>query len=264
MNEFRLTLRLQGKEENGGDVLFNDFIKQLEAFKIILADAGRRVSGGKTVEFKVVELSHNSPAMVGVEPIVGKGEPDYRAAWRKRIIDDIESIQDRGVAPDDMGTIELEHVEQFGSMVGDELSEATILVDGREIPVSPRLKKNVKQIVGEDEYSKGSLTGMLEAINVHGDELAFWIYPPTGRSKVRCVFPEAFKDRALVAFEKYVTVYGWVRFKQRDSHAYRIDIEEIEIHEQDDLPTLADFKGIAPDATGGIEPHRYARAFRSA
>ena len=58
---------------------------------------------------------------------------------------------------------------------------------------------------------------------------------------------------------------GTLRYKQNEVFPYQIDVEKIEIHPpEEELPTLASLRGIAPDMTGSLDSVEFVRKLRNA
>jgi len=107
----------------------------------------------------------------------------------------------------------------------------------------------------------GSISGTIEAINLHDRNRRFWIYPTIGPSRVIGKFRS--RDRKLFAsaIDKYVTVYGRLRYKTWDMHPYAIFADEIHVHDTKSV-TLYDLKGMSPGATGDLSTQEYIDQIR--
>lgn len=103
---------------------------------------------------------------------------------------------------------------------------------------------------------------MLEAVNIHKKNTCV-IYPQVGPKKINGVFSAADLLKIKDGIGRHVSVYGQLVFKERENYPHEIRIETIEIHPDDDeLPTLTSFIGVAPDATGDIPTEDYIRKIR--
>jgi hypothetical protein len=127
------------------------------------------------------------------------------------------------------------------------------------------LKASIDKILGTDITSAGSLTGFLEAVNVH-KENKFFIYPPVGPKKVECVFKhDELFEKVREGIEKYVNVVGTLFYKSKGLHPYKIRVEKIEIYPPENkLPSLMSLRGIAPGLTGGKDSVAFVREQREA
>lgn len=116
--------------------------------------------------------------------------------------------------------------------------------------------------VGPDQLEVGSITGMLEAINLH-NTLRCNIYPIIGPKRVSCAFDDELKARVIEGLGRYVRVVGTMSYKQWSNYPHSINATEIEVLPHDaDLPTLSDLRGLAPDATGEMSSEEFLDALR--
>lgn len=99
-------------------------------------------------------------------------------------------------------------------------------------------------------YVIGSVTGMLESLNVHGKREAA-VYNELDRRRVVVSFAEPDYDRVHGALRRRVEVFGAVQ-EDADGRPLRVRMQDIELLlTDDDLPTLASIAGSMPDLTGG-------------
>jgi len=133
-----------------------------------------------------------------------------------------------------------------------------------EIPVSA-LAKSFDLAFGSDERETGSVSGMLEQINLHANQNVFTIYRASNMPKLRCVFAKDLRQEAIGAVGKHVTVFGQLKYKARldGGRPFEMKVTSIEVHPPDDeLPTLMSLFGIAPDLTGNQSSEDYVRRLR--
>lgn len=117
--------------------------------------------------------------------------------------------------------------------------------------------------LGPDEVTQGSISGMLELINIHASANTFRIYPIVGPKKVDCHFNKDKLDKAISGINHYVDVSGSLRRKSKDKFPYAMDVIEIEIYpDERELPSIFDLRGIAPNATGDIKSEDFVRRIR--
>ena len=95
------------------------------------------------------------------------------------------------------------------------------------------------------------MTGVLDQVDMQRGQNVFTIYPTTHQF-VTLRLPSGATARIVEAIGHYVHVYGQLKYKRRDSHPYEMLVQRIEVYPpEEELPTLEDLHGIAPDATGG-------------
>lgn len=263
----RITLRITGLDKDNGDVRFDDFIKQLGALKNALSETDRIVSNKTSVYFKVVDLRHNSPALVVLEAVPLKSQDDSSEVVVNKFFESLEEI-DRGVAPSGFDYESFQAFKEISSLFERKrLTEIAISRNGDQAKSLDTLSRKVDDILGPDEYEYGSVTGMLEQINIHANQNVFTIYPTSKHpNKLRCVFPQHLQKEAVRAVGQYVRVFGQLKFKTRleGGHPYEMSVKEIEIYPpQEELPTLESLSGIAPDATGDVSSDEFIRGIRN-
>ena len=112
----------------------------------------------------------------------------------------------------------------------------------------------------------GSVSGKVEAVNVHGNKPVFFLYPVSGPFKVRCRFePSLLLDDLREAIDRHTTVYGMLDYEVGEPFPVEVVVERVEVSPPDtELPTLRSLIGIAPDLTGGIDSVEYVRGLRDA
>ena len=116
----------------------------------------------------------------------------------------------------------------------------------------------------EDTYA-GFVRGALEYINIHGGQKVFRIYPQVGPNKVTCHFPDELKDMAISAVGRFVEVHGIMRYKSVSTFPHQIDVKKLEVlPNEDELPSIFDLRGIAPDLTGSLTSEEFVRSLRDA
>lgn len=96
----------------------------------------------------------------------------------------------------------------------------------------------------------GSVTGMLESINVHGKREAS-LYNELDRRRVIVSFPEADYLRVHAALRRRVEVFGMLQ-EDADGRPLRLRMQDLEVLLSDDqLPSLGSLAGSMPNLTGG-------------
>lgn len=250
----RISFRLVGRDEDGGHVRFDEFIKQLGAVRKALSETDRIVSEKSSVYFKVVGLQHNSPALIEIEAVSVGTQSNASHEVVKKFVNSLEEIK-RNKAPVGFDLPALQAFKEMTSLIGKGIQEFDVLHDENAAVSVPSLSHHVDEIVGPDEYETGSVTGTLEQINVHANQNVFTIYPTLKQYKLRCVFPDKLRAKAVSAVDHYVKVYGVKKFKPylKRGQPYEIVVKDIEIYPPDDeLPTFSSLRGLA-SGTGSNE-----------
>lgn len=262
----RLKIRLIGAIEDSEHLLFADFVQQLSVIREALdgIDGEFFGHGTPTTNYRVVDLSHSSPAAVILEPFPIDKQQNNAAAVVERLLDAVRQIN-QGTSPDDMDSIMLEKIGKIARPYRRHVSEVVLSSDGEEVRISKTFEANIEKIIGEDLVFDGHLDGTLEMINFHREANKFQIFPLIGASKITCHFPGELLPKAIQSVGKNIRVHGKLKQKQRDRYPYGVDVNEIEILPiETDLPTFADIRGIAPNFTGGISSVEFVQRLRNA
>lgn len=102
----------------------------------------------------------------------------------------------------------------------------------------------------------GSVTGMLESLNVHARREAS-IYNELDRRRVVVSFPEADYPRVHAALRRRVEAFGVVQ-EDADGRPLRIRLQDLEVlPDDDDLPSLGSLAGSMPNLTGETTAEEY-------
>lgn len=262
----QIIIQLEGSLDDSGHLRLGELIQQLEFVRSALKQTERIVAGKDgLLYYRVTDLSHNSPVSITIEPATKKPEidPQIMRGTVERFFGNLNDITSRGNLPDDVDLPALEAYRDLGALLKKNVSKVNIANGSSSIEINQQFREKVTEIIGPDELIEGSLSGMLEWLNIHNTN-AFHIYPETGPKKVNCTFSKERKPEVIAAIDKHVRVYGMLRYKKRDKFAYAADIDEIEILPPDDeLPTLASLRGIAQNTTG-MSAADFIRSLRDA
>ncbi|MEQ9170011.1 MAG: hypothetical protein RIE87_02280 [Rhodospirillales bacterium] len=251
MADYRILLAVEGLFEDDGNVRLPAFIAEINTLARVVTKIDRRVSGGASANhFRIVGLSHSSPAAVELEVCQNQGAPDTRAALVHRFSDAIAAISE-GDVPEDLDRALLQDLRNLAAPVGEKLGAARLRVNGTAIELNDVFAKKIELSLAGEEFSFGSIDGRLEQINIHEGANRFSIYPEFGPNKVQCHFGSDLLDKATAAVNRTVSVEGRLKYKPNDPFPYAVEVEDIDIFPPDDeMPTFEDLRGIAPNATG--------------
>lgn len=244
----RLTFQLEGSDEDRGDVRLSDFVKQLDSIQHALKETDRVLHEAPTAYFTIVDLSHRSPATVVIEEVPISANRTTGVSILSIFFASLLQIE-RGEMPPQFDYDALQAYKGMTTLVGKRVKRVQVRRDDQSVALTPDLGLRVDQILGPDDVEYGSVSGRLEQINLHAQRV-FTIYPTAGLPKLRCVFPPELRAAAVGAVDRYVRVYGRLKFKRRldRSHPYEMVVERLEVAPpEDELPTLGSLRGIASD-----------------
>jgi hypothetical protein len=278
MPENRITVQFQGSLEDDWHVTLSAFLSQLEAIKAALKQTERLVSGEDepSVYYRIVGLSYSSPATVVLEAVSRTTKPqqetkkkarrvhrtDYSQATVRQFFHSLKGIREKKQVP---ARADLQALEAYRNLAGP--SDKTItglkLIDNEEtVDIDKTFQSAIDDIIGPDELVEGTISGTLEKLNLHNTE-RFDIFPPIGAKQVACDFKPSLKQEVIKAVDQYVRVAGKLRYKRLDNFPYAINVESIEVlPPENDLPSLFDVKGMAPNLTGGKSTGEFLEGIR--
>lgn len=231
-----ISIRLEGVPQENGHVKLTVLIKQLEALRDALVNTERTLTGSDTptVYYRVVGLSHQSPATITLEPVAikkksipSKKQKDYRGAVNRRLFRNLNAIR-KNKMPADTDLAVLESYKELSAPLGKELLKIDILNGRSSVSIDNNFTNGINNAVGEDKVMTGSITGVLDILNLHNTN-KFTLHPIVGASRITGEFPNSLKEEVKNSIEKYVRVYGDLYYKTKHPYPYKIDAQKIEI-----------------------------------
>jgi hypothetical protein len=252
----KLTIHASGNDAN--DINAADFLKQVAALReLVLLSV--RDSGA--VEAKIVGLSRNSPATIELEAF-------WRADQRPLDVDSyfaaLRSVIDHGDAPRELGRAVFDTLKEFVSVVGKGVRESVLQIGGNEIRIEHQARQRLEDAIEPDYTVEGTVDGMLEAVNIHGDRNQFVLYPIIGPNRVNCYFPQEMLDQVRPNLGRYAIVTGKLKYRWREKFPFEARATHLEHVSEAEQPYLPDVIGIAPDATGGERSEVFVKGIRGA
>jgi hypothetical protein len=261
----RITVQFEGSFEDDWHVTLSAFLAQLEAIKAALKQTERLVSGEDEVSvyYRVVDLSHSSPATVVLEAVSRTHQPqqetkkkpnahrpDYSQATVRQFFHSLKQIRERRQAPPRADLQALEAYRNLAGPLEKKVSGLKLINGDGSVDIDRKFQTAIDEIIGPDELVEGTINGTLEKLNLH-NTTHFDIFPPIGPKQVACEFKPSLKQAVIRAVDQYVSVGGKLRYKRLEKFPYAINVENIEVLPSDDeLPTLFDVKGMVPNLTG--------------
>jgi hypothetical protein len=266
IHDDEISFRFVGRHDEDDHILFEDFIKQLNYFLQALNKTFRHITPSEVpaLNYQVIDLRHSSPAVISLKA-------EAHSAGAESTLDlfckAIKEIQGEGRVREDFDREILEAYKNVGiQLLRDRFTNVAIIYRGDELMISRSLVHNIDAVLDQEVLEEdGSVSGRLEEINVHAGANLFRIYPLIGPSKIICHFPKALMLTAIDAITRHVNVYGKLKYKPREKYAHEINVQDIEIYPYDDeLPSILDLRGMAPNATGDLSSEEFVRELRSA
>ena len=250
--------------DDGKDVLLSDFSKEIDAFTRALEQADILFSGRgrRTAEFRIVDLHHSQATVViGAEPL--EGSVDVRSIIADTFFSGLNMLSERPVVPPGFTAGLVGLLRDLASPIGTSVSRTMVSWGSRSTEISLAFKRCVYQVPLPDEREAGTVSGMMELVNLHNPQNTFRLYPDIGPNQINCRFTSGLFEDVKRGLGKYVEVAGEVFYRYGEKFTYRVDVEEIEVPDQTEAPTFEGLRGIAPNATGGIPSEEFVRELRN-
>ena len=236
-------------EITGGVVTPERFQRALVAFFGLLAEVTKAVkTEGERVDWRVqVKQGSN---LVGISP--GPGVPSALAVSVGRaIVSGLKTLEDAPAEPMHFNEKALASVNRLASNIGTHVDDDTkirIWGENVRVPITPRLARNVADLIGEAYTDYGSVEGRLRTISEAG-AFRIVIYEPIFGRAIPCNIPERLMQRALSLFGRRVEAYGDISYR-RNGLVNRVAVQEIvAFPAEEDLPDHEQVRGIL-QATG--------------
>ena len=265
MTRYTIDLIIDGPLSEQGHVPLPTFVQQISRFYETLARTDRLLSGRnrKTLLYRVVDLRLASPAVVTVEAQPTSPERDTREHVLSAYMSAVNQIKRTGVAPGWADRDLLEGLQKLAAPVGKAIRSSTVVRNGFRARFDKVLGARIAVILAPEHELRGSIEGRLEAINIHADTNEFRIFPRIGPQRVTCHFPAELKGVAINSIDKFVSVEGSLKYKSEAPFPHAIEVQSMRIiPPKDELPSIHDLRGIAPDATGVLTSEEFVRALR--
>lgn len=265
MEEYRITIALCGPEDEGRHVRLNDFIAELGRFDDIAKQAEEVVSGkpGRSIYYKIVDLKHSSPASVTLEACTKKPQQDIRIATLTELTSTMRKLKSGDEIKGDKRFYLVESIKNFSDPIGRNITRLNISWGENKINIDKEFKARAALYVAPEESCESSFRGMLDAINIHGPDKVFWLYPEIGPNKIQCFFPEELFETAKMSLGKRVEIIGLFRYKVNAPYPHAADVKELNaLTPENELPSFKDLLGIDPDITKGLSSEDYIREMR--
>ncbi len=259
----KLRVKLIGGMSDNENIRLSEFISELDAISATLNRLDRLISRSAkpTLYFRITDLSHKSPTTVELEAVPKEAKIDYSVPVVEKFMTGLEYIEKRTLPSE----FDLDVLDAFGKIGGGfrrNLRKMEFASNGYQVHIKEHIGAAVKEMLGHDEIMESTVSGTLDALNVHGKSKKFMIYPVAGR-KIDCYFPDELYEEAKTSVEKYMELRGDVKYKSKARFPFEIEVKEIEVFpDEEDLPTMFDIQGMAPNATGDLSSEEFIAKIR--
>jgi len=261
----KIRIELKGAKIDNEFLRLPELVEALQGINEVLSHIDHILSQPEShsLYFRVTGLSCGSPAIVETEAVPIERSVDHSAEVIRRFFTGLNDIK-RGKAPKEFGVDVLESYKNVSKVLKKNVTDIVLTSEGVHVELKEDLEPKITEIIGEDEIMQGSVSGILERINIHAGVNKFRIYPVAGAKKVDCHFPDSLLKKATGAVDRYINVEGKIKYKGKANFPYAVEIEDIEIYpEESELPTFSELRGIAPNATGSLSSEEFVKRIRS-
>lgn len=254
-----IEMTFDGAVTKRSDVALGAFAAHLVDLNKALGATDRLLHGKRSVDFRVVNLSHNSPATVSVAAYPKRGFVAHQDVL-DQFVSLLVEIDQTGSASSWADDSVLKHLGSIANRTTGKQNTARLGFGDATLVFDQAFKSKIDSILAPETRYKGSAKGMMEAINLHGSP-EFKIYPEVGPAFLVCHIPEDMEDDMLAAIRQLVVVHGTLICKERSKFATEIIVDEIEIV-KDPVPSLLSVHGILPVSGAGASSESEIRELR--
>jgi hypothetical protein len=246
----RVTFKLDGRREDEGFVRVGDFTRFLSGvLKALRGVEGDVADPGGTV-YRLRKLETGS-AVVEVEAVPKRNRPDRSERVVGTFVASLRALQSGARLPVELNPHTLDAFRTLVEpLTRGSVTHITVTNGNAPFEVTPALEQQLDRLAAHDFAATGSLTGHVDALNVHED-LVFFLYPNILLGKVACYFPRELLDTVRTAVKRYATVSGRLLYRPGSVLPHRIDVEKVEVHAPpEELPTLRSLLGALAGSSG--------------
>lgn len=262
-----LRLHVEGER---GTILFKNLVETFSYSLAVLKELDSAISEEPrgALDWFVRDLSANGNLVAEIIALPKSGKyEDKSKQVALRFVDGLGVIEREPGVPPFFSEGALSNVEKLANLLG---KGGAMGFGARQIGVRTQARITHRAAINAGQAIKpvfsavGSVTGMLEAINLHGRP-KFNVYEAVTGSAVRCSFD---RDKHLELIRrglgKRVRACG-VIYRNARGDALRLDMQDLDILPQDrELACVRDIYGIDPDFTGSQSSDEYVRWLREA
>lgn len=260
-----IRLHLEGPQ---GAIDFDTFVRAMERTLLVLRDVDRVISGrpGGAVRWKVADMGTASIDAV----LRAEARSRKLAAFPVRVAaGSVEafSVAEAGeMLPPYLSDKGLTHLEKLANGLGRDGATGlgvTFVERDAHAHVTNEVRERMQKLRVPAVHAIGSVTGMLEAISLHGKP-KYSVYDAVTRRAVSSMFTETELEHVKQALGKRVNVAG-VIYRNARGQPLRVERAKLTILPAgDELPSVRDFVGSDPAFTGDLTTDEYVRRLRDA
>lgn len=257
MAEDLVTFVIDGSEARRGAIPADAFLAKLREFVTTIYAFDRAFSKRpkRQLELEIVDLSRNSPAQLAMRArSTAPGyEVDSALDWT---FDQLTKIYEGKPTDPGLPQAAIDTVIDLATYRRSRLPELGIVragYRGAVVPIDETLEKHAREARAEREsdtrppwragVSRGSLFGELRGVMDFEGERQFFVSPPSGPSRVQCVFTEELREQMVSHLFQTVRVKGFLHYAGGGPFPVLMEATQIEAT-SDPTGHLSDIRGI--------------------
>jgi hypothetical protein len=253
-----LSVKLNGAEDDGGDVVLGDLKDFVSALTTCLKRVERKFEDGPRLDYRVVGLSRGS-ACLKVVPVTQGQDTTHGPLVIGLFVKTVRDLETGSRIDPRMTSSDL---LEFKKLVAPVKNKARGVVVNR-LPLTDKFESNITRLLESASISEGSAKGTVERVNVHNKH-EFVLFPIIGEP-IACQFPESLFEKVRGSLKKTATVYGKMYRYFGNVFPERAKVTDIDIHpSDDDLPRLSDLHGAMAGSFGDEGSVEFLRKLRDA
>ena len=268
MGDAKIIITVEGTSANRRDVSLPEFAKVVGICRKLLENSAKEALGKEHMcDFLVSDLSHNSPACIGITPVGMVGQFPGRSIARKM------ASQVAAILSGNSDSLSHSILKGWESLVGLRGSNKVggIRVESEEFSANDSLTSRKTLILEADKKMSDALksaravemacvtsfVGRVELINLHGGRIR--AYPRVRAwNTVGVSFSPVHKDAVIAAIDKLAKISGKGHYRPSSPLPYKMDMNSIEVLPgADATPKLSEMWGCMPNITDGRSLQEY-------
>lgn len=237
-----ITFVIDGGDARNGNVSATVFAAKLTAFLSALYGLERAFAHAskRQMDLEVVSLQRSSPARVVMRARAKTQGYDTGAALRWSV-NQLERIRNGDEADRRIPESVLASVVSLADYKADKDSEISMMrveLGDTAVPLDRTLagKAMVARETATETHpmpwragvSQGSVFGELRGVMDLDGAREFYICPPSGPAKIRCVFREQLREQMVANLFKVVRANGFLHYDGRSAHPFLLEAEGLE------------------------------------
>lgn len=256
----RLRLKLEGRPRQ---ISMDSFLKVMKEIPELLRELDCAVSRNRsgTLDWVVSELKTGS-AIVEIESKVIRGHEDFAKQVAHYFTNGLSQISDEAVTPPLFSTSSMRRVLRITRNLST-FDGQGLIVSSPDIERKALLTRDAEPIVHRllsvHHEDIGAVEGTLELVSFRPRRIN--VLDPVSRRVVKCSLPESLERSVKENLGKTVEVAGVISYNA-EAEPMSIEVEHLRTLETENLPSIEEIIGIAPNITGELSTEEFIRVIR--